>query len=360
MAGRPLRRERIARENGRFATLPVYKATAVVKRDPWEMLPEDEPTFTVTYHVQTAGGEADAERLASKRAQQEYSADRVLDVQVELARDPARARPNSSGWEELDVPGVGKMWFKGNITIQHVKMTGLGRGLGNYWVTRGHDPKPLSTHATLTDAKVAGDMRQLQVVPVRRARANPGILPSDAVLKAEAVRAYEAMDNEDKYQGVHYEVLADVIFKYMYGRPVNTAALGSGGDTAEGKLWDKAWNLAAQKIESGAFAKMQGTPRGTRPREARANPDYSKMSQADLAQEYLDGYARYRDLMRDALNALRDLDSAREAPWRTQESVAEAEQEYRKASSDADAAQEAYWAINAFLTPATRDSYLCI
>ena len=84
------------------------------------------------------------------------------------------------------------------------------------------------------------------------------------------------------------------------------------------------------------------------------------MSQADLAQEYLDGYARYRDLMRDALNALRDLDSAREAPWRTQESVAEAEREYRKASSEADAAQEAYWAINAFLTPATRDSYLCI
>ena len=75
MAGRPLRRERIARENGRFAKLPVYAVSVVVKRDPWEMLPEDEPTFSVTYHVQTDKGVDAAEMLGTSRARQEYGPD---------------------------------------------------------------------------------------------------------------------------------------------------------------------------------------------------------------------------------------------------------------------------------------------
>ena len=98
MAGRPLRRERIARENGRFAKLPVYAVSVVVKRDPWEMLPEDEPTFSVTYHVQTDKGVDAAEMLGTSRARQEYGADRVLDAEAVPAVDPARGNPKFSGY----------------------------------------------------------------------------------------------------------------------------------------------------------------------------------------------------------------------------------------------------------------------
>ncbi|MAG24171.1 hypothetical protein CMI47_01200 [Candidatus Pacearchaeota archaeon] len=62
-------------------------------------------------------------------------------------------------WSLTDIPGVGKIWEKGDFVIMHERLGGLARGLGNYalYTQEGAQEHgmPLSRHPTLVAAKHA-------------------------------------------------------------------------------------------------------------------------------------------------------------------------------------------------------------
>lgn len=87
-------------------------------------------------------------------------------------------------------------------------------------------------------------------------------------------------------------------------------------------------------------------------RRMRNNPDYSNMSQKELATAYLQGYAAYEKAAADTNYALRKLDNA------SPREEAAARDEYIEAAEISAAAMNAYSEIFPLLTKATKDKYL--
>jgi uncharacterized protein YjbI with pentapeptide repeats len=87
---------------------------------------------------------------------------------------------------------------------------------------------------------------------------------------------------------------------------------------------------------------------------SRRNPDYSQMSQADLARAYLRGYATYQEAAADRGYALRKMDEA--APHEEEA----ARQEFEAAAAVAEKAMHAYNQFFPLLTEETKQKYLMV